>query len=100
MPEISEIVGFIVYELQETADHLFGKDEMDCMRMHGAFLEQWKEKHGSYKIYIGKSNYWDKMDHRDDCLLQQISETIEARLDYERKELHTAVQYASRMGCI
>jgi hypothetical protein len=47
------------------------------------FYEHHKQKHGSYKKYIGTPKYGQKMDERDAYILKQIDSVIESQQIYK-----------------
>ncbi len=82
MMALSEIVGW-QREVQQSADML--GLEVDAISMYQAFYEQHKEKHGSFKKYIGTDQYGSKMDERYDFIICCMNEVLESKQNYEIK---------------
>ena len=75
-----------INEFQETIKYL--GLEMEAIMMYQTFYYQHKQKHGSYKVYIANKDgeYIKKMQEREDWIGCMINETIESKLDYEKKK--------------
>lgn len=99
MPDIAENVA-VLMEIQEAADHLLGPEKFNAVMVQQAFLEQYREKHGSYKVLIGRPEYATMMDYRDDCTIDMTAQLLEEKAAYRSRVLSDpALRYASKMGC-